>query len=40
MTAAALVDELRAALDPRRVRTGPTELSLYRRDASNMEGAT
>jgi glycolate oxidase len=37
---AALVDELRSALDPQRVRTGPTELSLYRRDASNMEGAT
>jgi glycolate oxidase len=39
-TAAVLVDELRAALDPARVRSGPTELSLYRRDASNMEGAT
>ena len=37
---AALVDELRNALDPQRVRSGPTELSLYRRDASNMEGAT
>ena len=37
---AALVDELRAAIDPQRVRSGPTELSLYRRDASNMQGAT
>ena len=37
---ATLVEELRTALDPQRVRSGPTELSLYRRDASNMEGAT
>ncbi|HZI45709.1 MAG TPA: FAD-binding oxidoreductase, partial [Ilumatobacter sp.] len=37
---AALVEELRTALDPQRVRSGPTELSLYRRDASNMEGTT
>src|SRR5262245_50879408 len=35
-----LVDDLRQALDPHRVRSGPMELSLYRRDASNMEGAT
>ena len=35
----ALVDDLTAALDARRVRSGPTELSLYRRDASNMEGS-
>ena len=34
-----LVDDLRAALGPDRVRTGPSELSLYRRDASNMEGS-
>jgi glycolate oxidase len=34
-----LVDDLEAALDPRRVRHGPTELSLYRKDASTMEGA-
>jgi glycolate oxidase len=40
MRSPSLVDELRAALDPKRVRSGPTELSLYRRDASNMEGAT
>ena len=37
--ATALVDDLRAALHPSRVRTGPSELSLYRKDASNMEGA-
>jgi glycolate oxidase len=37
---ATLLDELRDALEPQRVRSGPTELSLYRRDASNMEGAT
>ena len=37
---AVLVEELRKALDPQRVRSGPTELSLYRRDASNMEGTT
>lgn len=35
---AALVDELRAALDHDRVRIGATELGLYRKDASNMEG--
>jgi glycolate oxidase len=35
----ALVDDLRAALSPERVRDGATELSLYRRDASNMEGS-
>ena len=40
MTVATLLDDLREVLDPRRVRSGPTELSLYRRDASNMEGAT
>jgi glycolate oxidase len=33
-----LVDELRLALAPERVRTGGTELDLYRRDASNMTG--
>ncbi len=33
-----LVDDLREALPHDRVRTGPSELSLYRRDASNMEG--
>lgn len=37
--AAALVDDLRGALDPARVRSGATELSLYRKDASNMQGA-
>jgi glycolate oxidase len=36
----ALVDDLRRALAPDRVRSGPTELSLYRRDSSNMEGST
>ncbi|MEQ1872395.1 MAG: FAD-linked oxidase C-terminal domain-containing protein [Ilumatobacteraceae bacterium] len=35
---AALVDELRAALEPERVRTGSTELGLYGRDASNIGG--
>jgi glycolate oxidase len=35
---AALVDELREALGRERVRTGATELNLYRRDGSNMEG--
>jgi glycolate oxidase len=35
---ASLVDDLVAALSAGRVRTGPTELSLYRKDASNMEG--
>ncbi len=39
-THGALVDDLRAALAPERVRDGATELSLYRRDASNMEGST
>jgi glycolate oxidase len=39
-THGALVDDLRAALSPERVRDGATELSLYRRDASNMEGST
>jgi glycolate oxidase len=41
VTAAAdgLVAELRAALAPDRVRDGATELSLYRHDASHMEGA-
>ena len=36
----ALVADLRAALAPDRVHTGATELGLYRRDASNMEGHT
>ena len=36
---AALVDELRAALTPERVRTGSTELGLYGRDASNISGS-
>jgi glycolate oxidase len=35
---ATLVDDLRAALAPDRVRSGATELSLYRKDASNMQG--
>jgi glycolate oxidase len=35
---ATLVDDLRSALAPDRVRSGATELSLYRKDASNMEG--
>jgi len=35
----ALLAELRAALTPARVRTGATELGLYRRDASNIEGS-
>lgn len=34
----ALVRALGAALHPSRVRTGPSELSLYRKDASNMQG--
>jgi glycolate oxidase subunit GlcD len=38
--APALLADLRSALDDDRVRSGPTELSLYRRDASNMEGST
>ncbi len=33
-----LVADLRAALDPSRVHAGATELGLYRRDASNIEG--
>jgi glycolate oxidase len=32
------LDELRAALAPDRVRVGPAELSLYRRDAGHMHG--
>ena len=39
MTVAALVEELRRALPADRVRDGSTELSLYRHDASHMEGA-
>jgi glycolate oxidase len=39
VAAAALVAELRSALGERRVRSSATELSLYRRDASNIEGA-
>jgi glycolate oxidase subunit GlcD len=35
---AALVADLRAALGDERVRVGSTELALYRRDASNIEG--
>src|SRR5215204_2448027 len=35
---ATLVDDLRSALAPDRVRSGATELSLYRKDASNMDG--
>ncbi len=35
-----LVDDLRAVLGERRVKTGPTELSLYRKDSSNMTGST
>ena len=35
----ALVAELRSALSKDRVRTNATELGLYRRDASNIEGA-
>jgi glycolate oxidase len=34
----ALVTELSAALSPDRVRSGPLELTLYRRDASLLEG--
>ncbi|HUF99092.1 MAG TPA: FAD-linked oxidase C-terminal domain-containing protein [Ilumatobacter sp.] len=37
---AALIDGLRRALAPDRVRDGSTELSLYRKDASTMEGGT
>ncbi|MGZ4791603.1 MAG: FAD-binding protein, partial [Ilumatobacteraceae bacterium] len=35
---ASLADDLGAALSPDRVRVGQTELALYRRDASNLEG--
>ncbi len=35
-----LVDDLRAALSPEQVRDGASELSLYRRDSSNMEGVS
>ena len=35
-----LVVDLYAALSPEQVRDGASELALYRRDASNMEGAT
>jgi glycolate oxidase len=35
-----LIRDLRAALDPDRVRCGETELVLYGRDASNMNGST
>ena len=38
-TSMALVDELRGALSPDRVRDAASELSLYRHDASHMEGA-
>lgn len=38
--AGALVDDLRAVLSSEQVRNGASELALYRRDASNMEGAT
>ena len=34
----ALLADLRSALAPDRVRTGDTELALYKRDASNLEG--
>ena len=37
---ARLVGDLRAALGKDRVHTGPTELNLYRRDGSNMEGSS
>ena len=33
-----LVADLGAALSPDRVRVGETELALYKRDASNLEG--
>jgi len=36
----ALIADLRQALAPDRVHTAPTELSLYRHDASSMEGVT
>jgi glycolate oxidase len=35
----ALLDDLRHALDEHRVRTGSTELGLYRRDASSIDGS-
>ena len=35
-----LIDDLSGALGSDRVRSGPNELSLYRKDASNMEGST
>ncbi len=35
-----LIEDLRAALEPSRVKSGATELALYRKDASTMEGAT
>jgi glycolate oxidase len=38
VSADALLADLRAALDPARVHAGSTELGLYRRDASNIEG--
>jgi glycolate oxidase len=38
VVAAGLIDELGAALGADRVRTGSTELGLYRRDGSNMRG--
>ena len=34
-----VVDDLRTVLGADRVRTGSTELGLYRRDASNIEGS-
>ncbi len=36
----ALAEDLRAALGAGRVKTGPSELSLYRKDSSNMSGST
>ncbi len=39
MAASPLVSSLRAALDPTRVRDAASELSLYRHDASHLEGA-
>jgi glycolate oxidase len=38
MSADALLADLRAVLEPSRVHAGATELGLYRRDASNIEG--
>jgi glycolate oxidase len=40
LVARALVDDLRAALDPERVRVAPLELALYARDASVLSGRT